>query len=1500
MTYSIKKTDGSGLVDLPDFVLDNTTTSITLVGKDAVNFGEEFSQNFVDMLQRFSNASAPITPLQGQLWYDQEQSKLKVFNGTNWKIVSPAFDGYSGTVNLELDSYPKTTVSLLITDQNVASITSYNQLNVAYLSSNVTIDGRTYELASRFPNGLEPGVNLAETSNSYVLAGQATSGNVLTTARTIRLTGVAKGEILFDGGSNVNIVAEFSNVYVGNTNVTISGTYSNITVSSNGVIQTASNISINDVVAALGYLPYSDSNVSVSNVGNTVVLRDQNGSFNANVMTGTATYTKSFSSNTTVSVNGALIGSSGNFNGTSNLIVNSNLVAMGGNLVAGVYNRITVNDTGLVTQGELVENMPIGAMVLYNGVVIPEGWARCNGSNVTTPDGSRVTTPNLSNVLVGSSFYIMKAWSNLDLPSNDTIVGSISINLQGGGVPTVRLVGGPNVPYPPLVWSNVNVGASGSTLPTNLELTVNDVKLRRKGKNYSVGDRLYVELPDFDKKKSKNACIRVDSIESGGIKTFTLIFNGNYFCVPSGGASSIWVKLTNYSQQAPVPNNQGYMPGGRLPRQKFWEGVPGFTKNKPRRVNENNDDNELAQFDIEGRTTANKFLVPDIDFGNDLFFDAVALILTNGDPNSVMLSQTNIYGDLSNLTIAQVMKNLETRITTGLPPRIGKYMLSYDDIVNHAGYLKCPVDITKFTIAVQNQLMVLTTSDNANRFAYSGIFPSDEKLFGAAYIGFERYRALLIGNKTISVGASLEASDLNRTFLPQIDNILVSEFLENVSKLITNAKIAVANNRVARTTTELVNQYTKKNLPMPDPILPKPLLTTGNISVIVSQATIDGLPAMVGGTRGNPTSGGGSFVKAGNDKNTELYGEINSVRYRLPSGGGGGGGGGGNPAGINPKGSFGFDTGTGTDIGVQASFSVSGPGSSVGVNVSYEAGSGSFLNAYAGGESGNRNVWNTNGAINYRNYYGRPLPDPNTLSINEAIALQDKIITANNQPGAVGNASSAVGEIQQVKANLIEARDTAGLTGNENLGASQGVLKAASLVNAARAYGAQVGKTGNEVTQSEAGMALSYGAGAASNMAKWSAANPNGTLAQFSQAYPQYSTAALTNNPPCTPNGFNTRVADIPKFCDAFHKLPNPAGSALLSELTTTASPATNLAPAVSPTAPLTVSVTATVAVTQAQLQTVVTTVQTVSLTSQQAAVVSRSLTNQGVQTPLGNSGSNGPSNVGLSESQKAAIAAGPGAFGSSQRAAYNAATGRGGSPVVGGADPALSRVNTSTPSSSSSSAGLGGSCFIRGTKILMADGTTKNAEDVMIGDVLLGMDGVHNSVIELDCPPLNYKREIPRLFGFNGGPAFVTAEHPFYSDRGWLAINATEFAIMKHNMAHLGVQQMVIGDVLHMSNGERFLVKSIDEYLDVDPEQQVFNYILDGNNTYYADGFIAHNRTAASRGYSSPSPSAGNPYSNGGGSGSSVQQGGPNAGAATGVGGAQTGASAPRGSERF
>ena len=68
MSYLINKSNGAALVVLEDGSLD-VTTSLTLVGRNYVGYGESQNENFVWLLEHFAKDTAPPRPLRGQFCF---------------------------------------------------------------------------------------------------------------------------------------------------------------------------------------------------------------------------------------------------------------------------------------------------------------------------------------------------------------------------------------------------------------------------------------------------------------------------------------------------------------------------------------------------------------------------------------------------------------------------------------------------------------------------------------------------------------------------------------------------------------------------------------------------------------------------------------------------------------------------------------------------------------------------------------------------------------------------------------------------------------------------------------------------------------------------------------------------------------------------------------------------------------------------------------------------------------------------------------------------------------------------------------------------------------------------------------------------------------------------------------------------------------------------------------------------------------------------------------
>lgn len=100
MAYSINKTDGSVLATVAAGQIDNFSTDLTLIGKNYSGFGESLNENFIKLLENFSNSAEPPRPVRGQIWFDTSDLKLKVYNGNGFVPVSSATISNSQPSNL--------------------------------------------------------------------------------------------------------------------------------------------------------------------------------------------------------------------------------------------------------------------------------------------------------------------------------------------------------------------------------------------------------------------------------------------------------------------------------------------------------------------------------------------------------------------------------------------------------------------------------------------------------------------------------------------------------------------------------------------------------------------------------------------------------------------------------------------------------------------------------------------------------------------------------------------------------------------------------------------------------------------------------------------------------------------------------------------------------------------------------------------------------------------------------------------------------------------------------------------------------------------------------------------------------------------------------------------------------------------------------------------------------------------------------------------------------
>lgn len=88
--YTINRFNSSPLVTVEDGTTNDDFTHIKFVGRNVAGYGEIQNENFLWLLENFASVDPPTKKLNGMIWYDSGNKKLKFFDGSNFRTTGGA------------------------------------------------------------------------------------------------------------------------------------------------------------------------------------------------------------------------------------------------------------------------------------------------------------------------------------------------------------------------------------------------------------------------------------------------------------------------------------------------------------------------------------------------------------------------------------------------------------------------------------------------------------------------------------------------------------------------------------------------------------------------------------------------------------------------------------------------------------------------------------------------------------------------------------------------------------------------------------------------------------------------------------------------------------------------------------------------------------------------------------------------------------------------------------------------------------------------------------------------------------------------------------------------------------------------------------------------------------------------------------------------------------------------------------------------------------------
>lgn len=339
MAYTINLTDGSVFATIADGTV-NTSSSMTLVGKNYAGYGEFLDENFIHLLENGSNTTAPSAPLTGQLWWDKTNNLLKVYNGTTFKTISAATaSATQPTSNVTGDLWYDTT----------------NQQVKVYTGSSFIVVGPAFTSAEGTAGAVPETINDNTATPHYVTSLYVNNTRVAIVSKDSNFTAAAPVSTLFP------------TVYKGITVSNASGTTFAGNVTNTGNVVVTSGGTATQIVSSTGTYTTGFASVTGNVVGGNVITAGIMSS-TGNGIHGNVISSGAVSASGVVSATGNVIGGNvstaglitaeGNVNTSASVNAVGNISATGnvagGNVIAGArVSGASLSVSGNVDSGNL-------------------------------------------------------------------------------------------------------------------------------------------------------------------------------------------------------------------------------------------------------------------------------------------------------------------------------------------------------------------------------------------------------------------------------------------------------------------------------------------------------------------------------------------------------------------------------------------------------------------------------------------------------------------------------------------------------------------------------------------------------------------------------------------------------------------------------------------------------------------------------------------------------------------------------------------------------------------------------------------------------------------------------------------------------------------------------------------------------------------------------------------------------------------------------------------